>query len=648
MAEDVFEIVGTVVGGAFNVEEVVAEGGFAVVYRAYHAAFHAPVALKCLKVPAVRRVDQAEFLERFREEGEVMFRLSQSIPSVVRPLHVDAFETPHGVFVPYMALEWLDGETLDVMVARRRAEGLRPMSPKRVVRLLTPVARALQRAHNFPGKDGPVSIVHRDLKPDNIVIATVNNEEVVKILDFGIAKVKSVASQVAGRQSQDDTGGVPFTPGYAAPEQWFPKRYGQSGPWTDVWGLALCAVESMSGKAAIDGDHAAMMGTAVDERRRPTPGAEGVRVSDAVEDVFLQALAVDPRHRYPDVGAFWDALEGALELPSSRAMAGLGGHAALDPRSDGPPAILEERLEAAEIRQRRSMRPTGIELMSDGQRRASTPPASRSLDQRGRGKLPALGAVPALEVPDLDFVPESSPVIEEISELEVDLEKEASRSERPIRQKAPPPPVLAKKAPPPPVLANHPPPAPEPPKPAVALPGVEHGFGVPLAAPDGQVGDEPSGLDLAVSPAEVRKSSSKMRAVQVVPEEVSGLDLAVSPQEVRRTSSVAMRAVRPPEPDPPASVAAPKSLPPPSRTAAPRPVESVKLPPVESNSTARRLALPIALAVVGLLIALAYYINASMGGGRWALGPVPVNWIAGLLALSGTGMLLVRLFWPEE
>jgi hypothetical protein len=49
-----------------------------------------------------------------------------------------------------------------------------------------------------------------------------------------------------------------------------------------------------------------------------------------------------------------------------------------------------------------------------------------------------------------------------------------------------------------------------------------------------------------------------------------------------------------------------------------------------------------------MLMALAYYINASMGGGRWALGPIPVNWIAGLLAVAGTAMLLIRLFWPTE
>ena len=62
----------------------------------------------------------------------------------------------------------------------------------------------------------------------------------------------------------------------------------------------------------------------------------------------------------------------------------------------------------------------------------------------------------------------------------------------------------------------------------------------------------------------------------------------------------------------------------------------------------KKLALPIAIGVVGLLMAIAYYINASAGGGRWSLGPVPVNWIAALLVVSGTALLLVRLFWTME
>jgi len=315
MTEDVFGIVGTVVAGAYHVEAVVAEGGFGVVYRAQHSGFRAAVALKCLKVPQqLSSAQEEQFLEQFRAEAELLFRLSASIPTVVRPLHVDAITLPDGRFVPFMALEWLEGETLDAIAERRRAEGQPPLPMKKLVRLLTPVARALERAHNFQGPDGPISIVHRDLKPENIFIASVAGEEVPKILDFGIGKAKSLSSQVAGRASQTESAFSSFTPAYGAPEQWVPKRFGQTGPWTDVWGLAISMVEVLAGRTIIDGDHAAMMGTALDPRRRPTPRNEGLEVSDEVESVFVRALSVDPRDRYRDAGVFWNALLAALGM----------------------------------------------------------------------------------------------------------------------------------------------------------------------------------------------------------------------------------------------------------------------------------------------------------------------------------------------
>jgi serine/threonine-protein kinase len=94
-----------------------------------------------------------------------------------------------------------------------------------------------------------------------------------------------------------------------------PKRYGQTGTWTDVWGLALTLVEVLCGHAPIDGDHAAMMGSAIDPERRPTPRNEGVAVADDVEKIFAGALAVDPRDRLQDVAAFWNPLCRAVGLP---------------------------------------------------------------------------------------------------------------------------------------------------------------------------------------------------------------------------------------------------------------------------------------------------------------------------------------------
>jgi serine/threonine protein kinase len=311
MAEDVFGIVGSLQAAVFRVERVVAEGGFGVVYRAHHEGFKAAVALKCLKIPGAFTAEQRQaFLQKFQEEGEVLFRLSALIPSVVRPLHVGTLETSKHPFVPFIALEWLDGESLDSVIERRRAAGKPPLDLSRVVRMMGPVARGLECAHKFPAPDGAqLSILHRDLKPENLFLAKVHGQETLKILDFGIGKVRSAATQMVGRVSAEQGGIAAFTPAYGAPEQWLPKRYGQTGPWTDVWGFALCAVEALTNKAPFEGDAPAVMGACINEQERPTPLTFGVRVPDRAEAAFRKALAVDPINRYHDIGAFWDEIE---------------------------------------------------------------------------------------------------------------------------------------------------------------------------------------------------------------------------------------------------------------------------------------------------------------------------------------------------
>lgn len=330
MVEDRFGIVGKVIARTYEIRDVVAEGGFGVVYRAYHQGFRAEVALKCLKIPST--LDQAQrksFLEQFRSEAEVLFRLSAHNGNIVRPLHVDAFHTADERLVPFMALEWLEGKTLDGLMMHRAEQGQAPVNLTKLVRLLTPVAVALELAHNLPGKDGPEIVVHRDMKPENLFIARIGGKDVPKVLDFGISKVKSTANQMVGRASAATDALVSFSPAYGAPEQWAPRRYGQTGRWTDVWGLALTVVEVAKGGEVIIGDHAAMMGTILDPKRRPTPRNEGLDVSDRVEGIFARALAVDPRKRYQSVGAFWDELASALGIQGD-----LGGPVSIHLRSE--------------------------------------------------------------------------------------------------------------------------------------------------------------------------------------------------------------------------------------------------------------------------------------------------------------------------
>ena len=326
MASDVFGIVGSTVAGIFHVQAVVAEGGFAVVYRAQHAVFRAPVALKCLKIPEhLTDEEQDRFERQFQAEAELLFKLSAGISAVVRPLHAAAVLTPRGRFMPFLALEWLDGETLDAASARRAEAGEAPFSLDELVELLTPVARALENAHHFAGPDGPLSISHRDVKPENVFIARTMNERVVKILDFGIATVKSLAKQVTtGRIPANAAKRSSFSPAFGAPEQWAPEQLGPTGPWTDVWGLALTMVEILAARPILDGDDAAMMGTALDSTRRPTPRNEGVALGTAVDEVFERALSVNPKARYRHAGEFWDALLAARAAEARRPASGPG------------------------------------------------------------------------------------------------------------------------------------------------------------------------------------------------------------------------------------------------------------------------------------------------------------------------------------
>ncbi|MBN2193459.1 MAG: serine/threonine protein kinase [Polyangiaceae bacterium] len=317
MAKDVFGIVGTSLRGLFAVEQVVAEGGFGIVYRARHQTFQVPIALKCLKMPATLDPPRAgDFLEHFRVESQVLFQLSAALSAVVRPLHADAFMAPNGQFVPFFAMEWLDGDTLGRFATRRRHRGT-PVTLKRIIRLLGPVAEALHRAHQFHVRHSRICVVHGDLKPDNLFVTQESGFDQVKILDFGVGTVWRLAG--AGDPLATCTASRGFSPPYGAPEQWRPQDFGPVGPHTDVWGLALTMVETLAGRPIIDGDELTMQRCALDPERRPTPRTEGLIVNDEVETVFARALALDPRDRLQTIGEFWPALIAAVgEVGPSR------------------------------------------------------------------------------------------------------------------------------------------------------------------------------------------------------------------------------------------------------------------------------------------------------------------------------------------
>src|SRR3954451_3947758 len=125
---DPFNISGAVVDGRYRVEQVVGQGGFGVVYRAQHLGFESPIALKVLKLPDEWSPGRrAARLASFQREGRVLFELSHLHPSIVRAFETGTIRGRDGSLAPYLALEWLDGVSLDRELKARRSAGVPPL-----------------------------------------------------------------------------------------------------------------------------------------------------------------------------------------------------------------------------------------------------------------------------------------------------------------------------------------------------------------------------------------------------------------------------------------------------------------------------------------------------------------------------------------
>jgi eukaryotic-like serine/threonine-protein kinase len=294
-----FDLEGAIFDGRFRVEERIAEGGFAVVYKAWQLALERRVALKVLKAP--RQQDaaaRAEFRDKFATEAKTIARLRH--PDIVDVYDFSVATLPSGELAPWMALEWLEGETLACELGRRSRAGLRGREPHEALELLRPVVRALAHAHEQ-------GIVHRDIKPSNIMLAHTPQGASLRVLDFGIAKI--MVDNRAPNTGNTRTESAPaFSPAYAAPEQ---VAFSRTGPWTDVHALGLILVEVMTDEPPYsERDPDAHLFEQVMAARRPTPGLKGRDVGP-FEAAIAKALSLSPRERFRNAGELLEALEQA-------------------------------------------------------------------------------------------------------------------------------------------------------------------------------------------------------------------------------------------------------------------------------------------------------------------------------------------------
>jgi serine/threonine protein kinase len=294
-------LAGVVLCERFEVQAPVAEGGFGWVFRGRDRLRDEPVAVKLFK-PIHDPELAAEVEAAFLREGRVLADLAHVSPHIVAYRDLGTWHDAEDQRHPFIVMEWLDGPTLHAL-CEERGEAC---SFGRAVEMLTPIAEALAIAHDR-------GVAHRDLKASNVLCVGDPERPTLKLVDFGAAKL--AADRARGFDSTGGQVGM-LTLHSSAPEQ-LSKSFGPSGPWSDVYALALLLVELALGRSPwAELDLFTVMDRVFDAGARPTPRRMGVEVTDAVEAVMARALAVDHQARPRAARAFWAELTAALEGPA--------------------------------------------------------------------------------------------------------------------------------------------------------------------------------------------------------------------------------------------------------------------------------------------------------------------------------------------
>lgn len=282
---------GTVLAGRFRIKECVGKGGMGRVYRAIQMSVDREVALKTLlHDPLLDPEGRERWLQRFRKEAHILSRLNH--PNTVSI--IDYGETREGVC--FLAMEYLRGVTLAEVL---KDEGALPSG--RVIHIVRQVCRSLSDAH-------AAGVVHRDLKPANIFLTRLEDDEWVKVMDFGIAQLGEGDTD----ESVTQTGTVMGSPAYMAPEQASGRVV---GPHTDIYALGVIMYQMLSGREPFEGDSS--MEVMVKHIHDPVPqlvaSSLPLHPPEILVDLVHKCLEKRPEKRPVSAGEIldWlDAIEG--------------------------------------------------------------------------------------------------------------------------------------------------------------------------------------------------------------------------------------------------------------------------------------------------------------------------------------------------
>jgi eukaryotic-like serine/threonine-protein kinase len=294
------------VAGKYQVLGLIGRGGMGSVWEGRHISLGTRVAIKFI---------DPEYAES--EEACARFVTEARAAATIQSKHaIQIFD--HGVTDggrPYMVMELLVGEPLD-----KRIERLGSLTLQETARIIGHVCRALQRAHD-------AGIIHRDLKPENIFLVRTpdDDDEIAKVLDFGIAKIKAPPGE-EGLSSSTKTGAVLGTPYYMSPEQ--ARGLRDIDHRSDLWSLGVIAHKCVTGVLPFEGVSVGDLLVKICTSPVPTPSVTMPGLPASFDTWFLRALEREPSRRFSRASELSDALAFAAGLsaraPASSQDAALG------------------------------------------------------------------------------------------------------------------------------------------------------------------------------------------------------------------------------------------------------------------------------------------------------------------------------------
>lgn len=272
-----------VLGGRYQLEDVIGGGGMAVVYRAVDTLLDRVVAVKMLRT---QFSEDEEFIQRFRQEAQAAGRLSH--PNIVNVYDVGVTNDEH-----YIVMEYVDGPTLKDLIVERA-----PLPVEEALEITKQICSALQHAHEL-------NVIHRDVKPHNILL---NKHGQVKVADFGIARAVT-GNTIADKQATSVLGSVH----YFSPEQ---ARGAQTDAKSDIYSLGVVMYEMLTGRLPFNGNSPVSVALKHLRESFVEPREVNKSIPQSVENIILRCLVKAPEGRYENMAALKIDLDDALRNPN--------------------------------------------------------------------------------------------------------------------------------------------------------------------------------------------------------------------------------------------------------------------------------------------------------------------------------------------